>query len=516
MKWSVNNFMKKKTFMLNALLLTCASLINMSIGMFFRIYMSNKVGAEGIGLYQLITAIYFFAATFSTTGISLTVTRLVTDFLAKEEYAKAKNVIIKCLILGIFISIVAGSIMFIFADQIGTYVLKDHRSVLSLKILAPSLPFVAISSCFRGYFYAVRRVIKTVSEQLFEQIIEIIVFIILIGKLAPLGIEYACAAIVIGTSVSEFFSCIYSYILYIYDIKKFSITRKLKSQLSSKIIFIFLPLTASASLRAGLSTVENVMIPSGLKRFGASGTKALSTYGMIVGMVMPIITFPTLFLLSFSMLLIPEMSEANAVHHKKNINHMAAKVLKITLLFSIMTMNIFLFFSKDLGISIYSSSECGTYLSLLSPLVPLMYLDKVVDGMLKGLNQQLHYLSYNIIDSVVRIILIFILLPVIGINGLIIMMFTSTILNSTLSIARLLKVTELKLNLMDWIIRPLICSSFSSIFTMLITSNCPINSIFIKTCFEVIFSTMLYIITLFLTGTIKSSDIKWIKNTIHT
>lgn len=508
--------MKKKTFMLNALLLTCASLINMSIGMFFRIYMSNKVGSEGIGLYQLIIAIYFFAATFSTTGISLTVTRLVTDFIAKKEYAKAKNVIVKCLFLGIFISIIAGGIMFIFAEQIGTYVLKDSRSVLSLKILAPSLPFVAISSCFRGYFYAVRRVIKTVSEQLFEQIIEIIVFIILIGKLAPLGIEYACAAIVIGTSVSEFLSCIYSYILYIYDIKKFSITEKLKSPLSSKIVFIFLPLTASASLRAGLSTIENVMIPSGLKRFGASGTKALSTYGMIVGMVMPIITFPTLFLLSFSMLLIPEMSEANAVHHKKNINHIAGKVLKITLLFSIMTMNIFLFFSKGLGISIYSSAECGIYLSLLSPLVPLMYLDKVVDGMLKGLNQQLHYLSYNIIDSVVRVILIFILLPIIGINGLIIMMFTSTILNSTLSIARLLKVTELKLNFMDWIIRPLICSSFSSIFTMLITSNFPINSIPIKTFFEILFSVILYIITLFLTGTIKSNDIKWIKSAIHT
>ncbi len=508
--------MKKKTFMMNALLLTSASLINMTIGMFFRIYMSNKVGAEGIGLYQLVISIYFFAATFSTTGISLTVTRLVTDFIVKEQYEKAKSVIVKCMSLGIFISVIAGGIMFVFANQIGTNILKDSRSILSIKILAPGLPFVAISSCFRGYFYAVRQVIQTASEQLFEQVIEILIFIILIGKLAPLGLEYALASIVIGTTISEFLSCIYSYVLYKKDVKKFKITSPIKERLSSKIILIFLPLTASASLRAGLSTIENILIPSGLKRYGASSTKALSTYGMIIGMVSPIITFPTLFLVSFSMLLIPEMSEANAVNHKKNISYMTARVLKITLLFSIMTMNIFIFFSKDLGLCIYSSSECGTYLSLLAPLVPLMYLDKVVDGMLKGLNQQLHYLSYNIIDSVVRVILIFTLLPIIGINGLIIMIFTSTILNSTLSIARLLKVTELKLDLMDWILKPFICSAASTVFMMLIVSNYPINSIFSRVIFEITFSIILYVVSLMLSGTIQKNDINWFKKIIRT
>lgn len=212
--------MKKKTFMINALILTGTSFINMMIGMFFRVYMSNKIGAEGIGLYQLVTAVYFFAATFSTTGISLTVTRLVTDFIAQKQYSQAKKVVAKCLALGVGISIFAAVIMFIFAEQIGINILKDARTILSLKILAPSLPFVAISSCFRGYFYAVRRVIKTASEQLFEQIIEIVVFMILIGNFAPRGIEYACAAVVIGTTLSEILSCVYSYLLYINDVKK--------------------------------------------------------------------------------------------------------------------------------------------------------------------------------------------------------------------------------------------------------------------------------------------------------
>ena len=507
--------MKKKTFMINALILTGTSLINMTIGMFFRVYMSNKIGAEGIGLYQLVTAVYFFAATFSTTGISLTVTRLVTDFIAKKQYSQAKKVVAKCLALGVGISIFAAVIMFIFAEQIGVNILKDARTILSLKILAPSLPFVAVSSCFRGYFYAVRRVIKTASEKLLEQIIEIVVFIILIGNFAPRGIEYACAAVVIGTTLSEVLSCIYSYALYINDVKKITQATDKKVKLTSNLFLIFLPLTASASLRAGLNTLENILIPSGLKRYGASSTKALSIYGLICGMVMPIIAFPSLILMSFSMLLIPEMSEANAINQKANINYIAEKVLKVTLLFSIITMNIFIFFSKELCCAVYSNSECGVYLSIFAPLVPLMYLDKVVDGMLKGLNQQLYYLSYNIIDSSVRVLLIFILLPFVGIKGFIIMTFVSTILNSSLSVVRLLKVTCLKFNFTQWVIGPLICSTISGIFVKFMFANNFYDSTILKMILEFVFSIALYITLLIFFCVIKKSEMVWLKKLIH-
>ncbi len=508
--------MKKKTFMINALILTGTSFINMAIGMFFRVYMSNKIGAEGIGLYQLVTAVYFFAATFSTTGISLTVTRLVTDFIAQKKYSQAKKVVAKCLALGVGISIFAAVIMFIFAEQIGINILKDARTILSLKILAPSLPFVAVSSCFRGYFYAVRRVIKTASEQLLEQVIEIVVFIILIGNFAPRGIEYACAAVVIGTTLSEILSCIYSYLLYINDVKKIAkVTDKHKKEnFSTNLFLIFLPLTASASLRAGLNTLENILIPSGLKCYGASSTKALSTYGLICGMVMPIIAFPSLILMSFSMLLIPEMSEANAVNQKANINYIAEKVLKVTLLFSIITMNIFIFFSKDLCCAVYSNSNCSVYLSIFAPLVPLMYLDKVVDGMLKGLNQQMYYLSYNIIDSAVRVLLIFILLPIIGLNGLIIMTFVSTILNSSLSIVRLLKVTCLKFDFIKWVIFPLIYSTIATFFTKFMFENSLSDSIILKIIFEFAFSVILYVMILIFFGEIKKSEINCVKKLI--
>ncbi len=506
--------MKKRSFILNVFFLTTATLIARIIGIIFRVYMSNKIGSEGIGLYQLITTIYFFSATFSTSGISLAVTRLVTDSIAKKEFKAVKFSLIRCLYIGIILSSIIGFILFKFSTFLSISILHDERAILPLKILAPSLPFMAISACFRGYFFAVRQVIKTASEQLLEQIIEMIIFVSLIGSMLPKGLEYACCAIVIGTTIAEFASCFYSYFLYKNDIKKYNIKSTFnKNKIYKNIALISIPVTLSSSLRSGLNTIENILIPTGLQKCGMSETKSLSGYGLINGMVMPIIGFPSVLLFSFALLLIPEISEANAVHHTKNISYITKRVLHITFIYSIMVSGILLFFSNDFGISIYRNNEAGLYISLLSPIIPLIYMDNVVDGMLKGLNEQIHYLSYNIIDSFLRVILIIILLPRYGIRGLIIVMFFSAILNSSLSLFRLLKVTSININLIDWIIKPIIsviivCLAIDQFMSMQIIE---FPSIITKLIFEITISITLYLCILFIMGSINKEQINWVK-----
>ena len=138
------------------------------MGLAFRVYMSNTIGAEGIGLYQLILTVYMFFASVTTAGISLFVTRLVTDYLARGENGIAKRCVTLCLIISVGISTAFGIMMFAFSNELGSVFLGDSRTVLSIKILAPSLPFMAVSACLRGYFLARRSVITTSFEQLFR------------------------------------------------------------------------------------------------------------------------------------------------------------------------------------------------------------------------------------------------------------------------------------------------------------------------------------------------------------
>lgn len=446
----------KKKFIQNTILLTSTSLIIRLMGLFFRIYIVSRIGSEGIGLYQLVLTVYMFAVTVTTSGISLSVTRIVTDTMAVGDTSKVRAVTRRCLCIGIFISMLCGLLMFTFSKEIGAYFLQDTRTILSLKVLAPSLPFMAVSACFRGFFYAKRVVSKTAGEQLLEQIIEMGVFFLLVSMIDTNNLELSCCIIAIGTTTAEVISCLYSYICYRSEIKGLKYSNDLAKGFGKKFTYIFLPVTGSACMRSGLSSVENTLIPSGLRKYGCDFKKSLSDYGMITGMVMPVITFPSVLLYSIASLIIPEISQANANNNKLTVQSMCKRTYGLTLSFVIPITAIFLLLGPTLGEIIYNSYECGIYITMLSPIVPLMYLDAVTDGILKGLNEQLSYFTYNLIDSIVRVGLTFLLIPIYGIRGLVIVIFVSEILNTTLSVARLIKITQMRIDVVKYILRPLL------------------------------------------------------------
>lgn len=460
--------MDKKRFFVNSMLLAGTALVIRSMGLGFRVYMSNTIGAEGIGLYQLILTVYMFFSSVTTSGISLFVTRLVTDFIARGKNGIAKRCVTLCLFISVAVSSLFGCMMFVFSNELGAGFLGDSRTVLSLKVLAPSLPFMAVSACLRGYFLARRSVVATSFEQLLEQIAEIAVFALLVGKLAPMGLQYACCAVVIGTTGAEIISCVYSCILYRLSIRKIKGKSEKVPKFFRKLFSIALPVTGSSCLRSGLSAVENSLIPTGLRKNGANYTRALSLYGMISGMVMPVITFPSIFIMPLSTLIIPEISQARAQGNNAAVRRMAEKLFRIGLLYSIPVMAIMIFLSNELGMVIYNSTDVGIYIAILAPVIPLMYLDNAVDGMLKGMNEQISYLIFNFIDSIIRVVLTYLLLPIMGIKGFIIVIFVSELLNTTLSIWRFLRVAQIRLRIFEWIIRPALCVALPCLLIILL------------------------------------------------
>lgn len=507
----------KRTLLVNVLILTGSALLLRTVSLSFRVYISNKIGAEGIGLYQLISSFYMLASTFATSGISIAVTRLVAEAMGRRAYKTGNKILKKSFAFSLTFSITASLLLLIFAEHIGTVWLHDSRTVFALKILAPSLPFIGLSSCMKGYFYAIRKVVKTASAQILEQFIRIFIVVSLINVFIPRGLEYACSAVVLGTTAAEIISCAYVFILYCYEKKKYSKnddgTVEQKGILK-KILNISLPIAASSYVRSGLKTMENIMIPSGFERFGSSSKTSLAEYGMIRGMVMPILTFPSAFLSAFSTLLVPEISEANALNHKNRINYTISRVFQLTLLLSILVGGVFISFSHELGIAIYNNKETGFMLRILAPLIPFMYFDRIVDGMMKGLNQQVSSLKYDIIDSLSRIGMIYYLIPVKGVTGYIIVLFASNILNSLLNVNRLLKVTKLKVKFFNWIFMPVLSVTASGFIITLMfkTTNLKSLPLGIGVTLGIILITILYLTSLLLLESITKDDISWFKN----
>lgn len=505
-----------KKFFANGLLLTLSALIMRSISVKFGAYVAAEAGTEAMGLFGLIMSVFGFALTIATSGVNLAVTRMVSEAIAQNDFGLARMSLKKCIKYCLFCSVLAGSLLFILARPIGDAILKDSRTVMPLKILALSLPFISVSSALGGYFTAVRRVYKNtlwqVSEQFIKMYFTVKFFILFIHR----GIEYACIALVAADAISELSAFLFSAVLWFFDQKKHiprSVTSVSGAQTEKKLYSIALPVALSTYIRSGLLTIEHILIPRGLMKSGLSKTDALSSYGILHSMVMPVLLFPTAVISSFSGLLIPELSDAAVKNEKARVQSIVAHAFRACLIFSFGVAGIFLCFSDELGILIYDSSEAGHFMRLLAPLIPVMYLDGVTDAMLKGLGEQVYSMNVNIIDALMSILFVVLLLPGCGINGYVITIYITELVNASLSIARLLKVTGLKTHAFRWLFLPLLsvlgAVSAGRAAFQLIPLVFPLREQLIIFGFAV---TCLYLLLARITRVYDKSDLKRIKS----
>jgi stage V sporulation protein B len=241
-------------------------------------------------------------------------------------------------------------------------------------------------------------------------------------------------------------------------------------------VSIALPVAISTYVRSALLTIEHLAIPWGLKKSGASAAMAMSSYGVLHGMVFPILLFPSAVDSAFASLLIPELSSANEQGDKMRINGIVTRVFYLSLLFSVAVSGIFTCFSREIGMLIYNSAEAGELIRLLSPLIPLMYLDTAVDSMLKGLGEQLYTMRVNIADAFLSVVLVVTLLPFIGIKGYVITIFLMELFNTSLSIIKLLSITNIKTPIARWVFIPLFCVIISTVLTRLLFGSLALAS----------------------------------------
>lgn len=452
---------KSKLFFINGTILTGTALLMRFAALVFNVYISNQIGSEAVGIFSLVMSVYLFFITIATSGLNIAVTVIVSEKFAVNKDKIAIKAIRTCIFFSLLLGIAAGGLILLFSGFITDKCLHNMVSSKPLFYIAIGLPFIAMSSCINSYFTSVRKAYKNAITQVFEFTIKMIATVILLKINISKGVEYICIALIMADVISEICSFTLIFILYIIDIKlkKLSNVRSFGQRIN--ILKITFPVAITSYIRSGLSTLKQLIIPTQLEKSGLSCNNALSKYGIINGMVMPVVTFPTVLINSYSMLLIPEFSTYVAQKNYNAINYISNKIFKFTCSFSVCVCSIFLFFSNELGLVIYNNLETGYYFKILSPLIFFMYMDNIIDCILKGLNKQFGVMCCNILDLSVTTCFIYFLLPVYGINGYIASIFISELLNFSVSYFQMIKYSKIKTNFIDWILIPLVCSLMS-------------------------------------------------------
>lgn len=431
-----------KIFIFNTLILLLSSIILQFISMFFNIYISNTIGEEAVGVFSLVMSVYLFGITLASAGINIATTRVVAEEIAAKNEIGSKKAATRCLLFSVFFGICASIIFFIFADFITVKCFHNRISKSVIYLICIALPFIAMSSAINGYFTAVRRVYKNAISKFFEEFIKISCTAFLLSFIMPKGIDYACYSLILADVISEVLSFLVLYIFYIFDKRKNLIESRYKDldTYNRRILRITIPVAFTSYLRSGLSTLKQLIIPSSLQKSGMNSSNSLISYGIVHGMAMPIIMCPVTLITSFSGLLVPEFSRYYVEKNYRKIKSVSTIILSFTFLFALI-ITVFIFVCSDfLSSIIYHKLEIAKYLRILSPLIIIMYLDIVIDSILKGLDAQVSVMGINIFDCFISINFIYFLVPVLGFSGYIMSIFISEIINFSLSLYRLAQI----------------------------------------------------------------------------
>ncbi len=503
---------RTRKFFLNAISLTAAALIMRGVSVIFNVYISNKAGSEAMGLFALLGSVYAFSITVGVAGINLGVTRLVSDALAIGDAKLAKRSATRSIMVCTVTGAIASMLLFSLSGVLGAQVLGDTRAIRPLKALALTLVPVAICSCLSGYFTAVRRVKVNAAFGIAAQLVKIGATILILSLFTELDTEDACIALVAGGAVAEFFSLGVSYLLYLFDRRKIrdtgvSLSQKEDGGIVKKLLGITLPVTFSACIRSALSMLQHILIPKGIEKSGKSWSAALSSYGALHGMALPLLLFPSAFITAFAGLLIPEVSECCAQNDTERLRRTSYRTLSLSLFFSIGVSGIMLFYSHELGMAVYKNEETALYIRVLAPLIPVMYIDSAVDAILKGSGHHVYSMNINIADTLTACIFAITLIPKMGIWGYVISIYATEIMNTTLSLIKMTSVANMRSRPLLQVGLPILCIIGATNISKLAFSFMPtlISANFTLTV-QIILSSALYLGLLMITKTVTKEE----------
>ena len=426
----------KPSIFYGTLLLAGANIALQGTAMAFRVWLSRRVGAAGLGLLQLVLSVGALARTAGISGARVAALYLCAEELGRGRPGGVRRVLDACIRYTLALGSLAGLCLIAGAGLIAERWIGDPAAVSGLRVLGLFLPAECMCAVLSGWFTASGKIGSLAAVEALERLMSIALSVALLRLYGKNDPGSACAAILLGGGAATLISACIMGVICLRALPRADTS----VPSTRRMLRICLPLALGDYVRAGLSTFEHMLIPRGLARSGTAD--ALAAYGTIHGMVFPVILFPTAFLYALVDLLIPELSRSRAMGRTERIRALTDHCLRMGAIFACACAGAMHLLSVPLGRLLYRSEQAGLYIALFAPLAVVLYLDAITDGLLKGLGQQLHTARVNTLSSVLEVAALALLLPRFGVTGYFISFALTRFLNFMLSIARLFKATS--------------------------------------------------------------------------
>jgi stage V sporulation protein B len=509
---------KKHTIIKGTVILTLTGFASRFIGFFYRIFLSHTIGAEGMGIYQLIFPVYSICFSLTAASIQTAISRFVASYMASEKRKEAKGIYRTGLFLSLGLSFFVTLLLYQYSDYLASYVILEPRCAPLLRIISCSVPLGAIHSVICGYYYGLKKTSVPAFSQLIEQLIRVgsvyYFYTLCLKNNSSMTPSLAVWGIIIGELFSAAF-CILSMKRALFKTSGFHYAPNEYLTYLKKIITISVPLTMNRLLINILQSVEAIMIPNQLKVFGLNNSTALSVYGVLTGMALPLILFPSALTNSVSVMLLPAIAEAQTNNDHRLIGKTTGNTMKYSLLLGLLCTSVFLLYGNKIGLVLFANSLTGNFITTLAWICPFLYLTTTLGSILNGLGHTTITFIHNTIGLIVRILFVAFGIPRFGIIAYLWGLLASELFITFLHIIALKRYTSLNFDCVDWILKPSISIIIASFFGIslfhkldAILSAVPVIAV-ILSCAVL---SIVYLILLSITGVFHISSLKTLKN----
>ena len=491
-----------------AFILSAAGFLTRMIGFFYRIFLSHAIGAEGMGIYQLIFPLNMLCYALTVMGIQTAISRFVSAKMALDDPQGANSTFAVGTLYSLLLSGVTAWALYQSAPFLSEKILLEPRTLPMLKLMACSIPMGVVHTCVSGYFFARKKTGPPAVSQLLEQTARVAATYLAYTVILSKGLKPTPVIAVVGMLCGEAVAMLFSlaavtWNLQAQDFSLSSIRQPFK--ILRDILPLSAPVTANRVLLTLLNSVEAILIPSRLRLSGASAVQALSVYGTLNGMAMPLVLFPSTITNAVSVMLLPSVSEAQARGNMRTIRWTVGSTLKYCLLLGIFSTGIFFFYGPRLGLFLFHNRTAGLFIRTLSFICPFLYMDATLSSILHGLGKTGLCFIINICGVSLRILMILFVVPFQGIQGYLWGLLASELLLAALSMGALRHHCKIRFDTSDWLIRPIAamgislgCSMFSA---ALLRSICSLPAL-LTLGIEMGVSSLLYLVILSCMGII--------------
>lgn len=444
--------MIKNRIVRDTIMLTIMQLILDSASLFLNGFITRRLGASAIGIFSLMGSFLGLAGIISNGNAFLCTSRLISEEMGKNN-GNPNRILFHGIKLCMLLSLIVSAVIITFARPLGAKFFGDGEVVSVLRLMPIALVTGAISSCFKGYFNACRKASSAAAADIAEFIVKSAAIVIMTAFSADNSESSVCRIMITSIIAGNITS--FLFLLVLFAKKRVKGTGKGTLTFRQYAAFAF-PIMGGGILTSVLSSTNDALVPICLRQYGDSLDEALALFGIFEAIVIPTLFFPSVVLCSMSGIIVTESARASASGNDERLKSITSRLIRYTMIYGVFASAVLIRFGRPIGELLGGGEMGGNMISAIAPVVPFIYMEIILEAMIKGMGLQgfssINYLA----EYIIRISIVLVAVSHIGFWGIALSYYASNIIGNISRLVRLLKHTGVRFRLFSMAFSPIL------------------------------------------------------------